>query len=362
MNKRFLGVIALLAVASWGTDAIAAIRVTGCVKDPMTLEQTDIALFHQHTRIVKLFFPDGTYRGTTDIAGAGLREILEKADITKKSDDGFDRPLDTYILVKGRGGERALFSYGEIFLSDDQDQFLLADRMRPVIPHHHANPTELGWDREAWLDSSAREKLEMKKCMGCHDGHQQVKLSLPAGMCLVPTHDKNTHRFIADVAEISVCQAGVTVSKSDSKDKSLWVDRPVLVLKDGHEVPIGPDSLNGLPTIEWQDASVGMGRGFQGIRQWKGASLLGLLNRNVGANPDYGTFAILVTASDGYRCLYSGGEMAYSPLGETLILADTVDGKPMDKDSGRFRTVTKEDFFIDRSVRLVKEIRILPIQ
>ena len=64
-----------------------------------------------------------------------------------------------------------------------------------------------------------------------------------------------------------------------------------------------------------------------------------------------------MTASDGYRSLYSGGEILLSRLPENVVLVDTEDGKPLFRKSGRLKSVVRGDFFVDRSVRSLSEIR-----
>ena len=86
-----------------------------------------------------------------------------------------------------------------------------------------------------------------------------------------------------------------------------------------------------------------------------------LLRKALGRQLDMRRVLLLVTASDGYRSVYSGGELALSSLGEGLILADREDGKPLGPKDGRYRLVPRLDFFVDRSVRSVKELRVVEI-
>ena len=68
-----------------------------------------------------------------------------------------------------------------------------------------------------------------------------------------------------------------------------------------------------------------------------------------------------MTASDGYRSLYSGGEILLSRLPENVVLVDTEDGKPLFRKSGRLKSIARGDFFVDRAVRCVSEVRCVAI-
>ena len=67
---------------------------------------------------------------------------------------------------------------------------------------------------------------------------------------------------------------------------------------------------------------------------------------------------VLVTAADGYRCVFSGSEVFFAPEGKGVMLASRKDGEPLGPASGRYNIVSETDFYIDRSVKMVKEIRI----
>ncbi|MBK9374283.1 MAG: hypothetical protein IPN03_11270 [Holophagales bacterium] len=77
------------------------------------------------------------------------------------------------------------------------------------------------------------------------------------------------------------------------------------------------------------------------------------------AGTDPGLLFVVVTASDGYRSLYSGGEILLSRLPENVLLVDTEGGKPLLRRSGRLESYARADFFVDRSVRNLAEVRVL---
>ena len=155
---------------------------------------------------------------------------------------------------------------------------------------------------------------------------------------------------------------GTSSASRRAKKKDLaepWVEAPALVLPDGKSVPLTADALKGIARVEGEDDAIGLGRGFRSHSRWAGASLAALLRAKLPAGTDSGLLFVVVTGSDGYRSLYSGGEVLLSRLPENVVLVDTEDGKPLLKKSGRLKSLPRGDFFADRDVRTVSEVRVL---
>jgi len=339
-------------------EPAGGIALTGSVRTPMKLTRTSFAGLLPRTRTVKVSGADGRYRGTFEVEGVSLRELLDKAEIAKKTDDGFDRPLDLAVVVTGRDGRKALFSWGELFLADDAGA-LLVDQVRVFVPHHHDPIKDPLFGVGMRLGPEAREKLDVSACASCHDGGKVVKIDVPRGICLVPTADATGRRFVEDVVSIDVRQAGFPAPPRKKDLEDPWVEAPALLLPDGTSTPLTVKALQGVARVEDEDDAIGLGRGFRGRSRFAGASLAALLRSKLPAGADPGLLFVVVTGSDGYRALYSGGEILLSRLPENVVLVDTQDGKPLVRKSGRLKTVLRGDFFADRDVRTVAEIRVL---
>ena len=113
-----------------------------------------------------------------------------------------------------------------------------------------------------------------------------------------------------------------------------------------------------MPSQHWSDATFGMGRGFHGHHTWDGVDLGALLRPLVPAAAEARNIWILVTAADGYRCVFSSSEVFSAREGKGVMHASRKDGEPLGPGFGRYNIVSKTDFYIDRSVKMVKEIRI----
>ncbi|MBK9089578.1 MAG: hypothetical protein IPL90_11210 [Holophagales bacterium] len=340
-----------------GAEAQAGIALTGSVKKSQDVDATVLATLPRQRLHVKVSGPNGAYRATVEADGVSLKDLIEKAEVGKSMDDNFDRPLDLAVVVTGRDGKKALFSWGELFLAGDSGAAVLADRLRPFVPHHHEPVAEPAIASGAWLGPGERASLDVSSCAGCHDGGKVPKVDVPRGICLVPTRDATGRRFVEDVVSIEVRQAGFPAPPQKKGLADPWVEAPRLVLPNGKSTPLSVKATKGLRRVEGEDDGIGLGRGFRGHSRFSGPSLAALLKSSLPAGTDPGLLFVVVTASDGYRSLYSGGEILLSRLPENIVLVDTEDGKPLFRKSGRLKSVARGDFFVDRAVRSVSEIR-----
>ena len=71
---------------------------------------------------------------------------------------------------------------------------------------------------------------------------------------------------------------------------------------------------------------------------------------------------VLATASDGYRVVYSLGELDPAMTGEDVIVADTIDGKPLFDYQGPLRIVAPHDKRGARSVRMVERLDVVRLK
>jgi hypothetical protein len=348
--------LTLVAVTSLAQAPVPVVK--GCVVKEGPVDLAGMATVR---RLVKVAGAAGLYRATLEVEGVTLQDLLQQAQVKKKLDDGFGRPLDTFVVVRGRCGRPALFSWGELFARNESGP-LLAPSLRLRVPSHHEEIDPRTYDR-GFLDVAAREKVDLKPCAACHAGPEPPRLDVPRGWCLVVPEDGFGGRFVEDVAEILVQQVGISVvadkEAGNRSDEKAFVATATLVGTDGKSVPVGPEQLATLPRVEAEDATVGMGRGYHGTHRFEGVDLAAVL-RPLLVRSDLRPrdLWVLVTAEDGYRCLYSGSEVLTPRRGEAVLLVEQEDGKPLGPGAGRFKTVPTGDFFIDRGVRLVKEIRL----
>lgn len=362
MPRSLSSFVVVLAASAAAAQAPAptvpahTVSLRGCVAKEGTLQAGGTAGLVPVRRLVKLASASGGYRCTVEVEGVTLKDVLDRAEVRKKTDDGFPRPLDTFIVVRGASGAVVL-SWGEVFLTADGGP-ILAERARLVFPHHHPKLEAGSFDPEAWMDVARRDGPVGTGCASCHDGTKQIALAPPKGWFLVVPADGFGGRFVEDAGEVSVQQVGITVADTREAAKSIVVEVPEVVGLDGAKTQLTPARLEKEPRIERRATTFGLGRGFHGVHVSRGVDLAALLSPLLPAGTDPRSLWVLVTAADGYRSLFSGQEVLAATPGHGVLLADAEDGTPLGAGAGRYRVVSMDDFFVDRSVRQVKEIRL----
>ena len=71
---------------------------------------------------------------------------------------------------------------------------------------------------------------------------------------------------------------------------------------------------------------------------------------------------VIASASDGYQVVFSLGELDQALSNSDIIVADTVDGKPLLADQGPFRLVTPKDSRAARSVRMLDRLDVVRLR
>lgn len=74
------------------------------------------------------------------------------------------------------------------------------------------------------------------------------------------------------------------------------------------------------------------------------------------------TTYVLASASDGYQVLFSLAELDPALTGSNIIVADTVDGKPLFAYQGPFRVVSPKDTRPARSIRMLQRLEVVRLK
>lgn len=353
----------LLAAAALGAAAprppgTRAPEFRGCLEHEGPLAPAATRGLATRRHLVKVTGPAGDYRCALELEGWSLKDVLSRLGPGKKAPDGFDRPLDTYVLVTGRDGRRALFSWSEVFMAGDGGP-LLASRARLVLPHHHDKLPGQRVDPTVLQDVRGRNRADLGSCEACHDGGSLLRLALPKGLLLAAPSDPYGGRFVEDVARVEIRQAGIPGKDERATHGKAFVDAPDLVGPDGARIPLDEARFKAGAAAQATDAAFGEGMGYHGVRHWTGVDLGSLLRPLLPRDADPRNCFVLITAADGYRSLFSGSEVFQAPEGRSTLLADRINGEPLQGGSGRYHAVPRADFYIDRDVRMVKEIRLV---
>lgn len=334
MKKIILILLAAIGVSVMTADDSPALTVGGSVGHPLNVGLEELAKFGCIEARVADLTTDKQFKGVFNYRGVPLKTLLEVAAI-RKEEGGFNRPLDLAIVVKDKSGKTAVVSWGEVFYKNPSHVFI-AISATPVIPHHAKGCGEC---HSAEIYQPALDQLNRK-------------IGFPK---LVMTRDFYTDRCLEDVVSIEV----VDLKKPYERKQGQKLFSPAFTVANGKEKSVEIKGLSGYPRIETIMKEVGDGRGFHGLYQFEGVSLRELLKK-VDVKPDMDG-AVIVSAVDGYRSLFSFGEIYLSPEGERIMIADASRGKPL-KENGQFLLAAPDDLAADRMVKAVNGIEVVSLK
>lgn len=319
-----------LSVPSWSL----ALTVGGSVGHPLRLSADELGKFGCIEVRATELTRDKQFRGVFTYRGVPLKSLLEVAAVHKE-EGGFNKPIDLAIVVKDRDGKTTVISWGEVFYKNPS-QVLVAISATPVRPHH------------------------AKGCGECHPSeiYQQAldqlnrKIGFPK---LVVTNDFYTDRCLENIVSIEV----VDLKKPYERKQGQKLFSPKFTVSGEKGKALEITGLESYPRAEATVKEVGDGRGYHGIKQFAGVSLRELLKK-VDVQPD-ADGAVLVSSVDGYRSLFSFGEIYLSPEGERFMVADSAKGTPL-KENGRFALVAPDDLAADRMIKAVSTIEVVSLK
>lgn len=314
-----------------GAEVQWRIGITGLVKQPLSLSAKDLESMNPATVRITEMSRAKEFRGVFHYRGVSLKQLLETASVSKEGSD-FHKAIDLAIIVRNKDGVRSALSWGEVMYRNP-GEVIIAFAHTPVIPG--------------------------KACSGCHSKEEYEKWWAPLRReitfpKLVIAGDFYTERCLEGVSSIEIIDPAHAPDKKPEKKPSATVTIAGAGLK-----PITIDALPSTGHIEALVKSVGDGRGYHGMKTYRGVPLAPLLEKLKGA-VDPATVFVL-SASDGYRSVLSAGELFYSARGNTILLADTLDGAPI-TDSGKFHVVVPDDLGADRCVQMVERIEMISLR
>jgi precorrin-4 methylase len=335
MVKRIsLLLFAVFALSGILTGHSLALTVGGSVGHPLNVSVDELARFGCIEARVTELTRDKQFNGVFTYRGVPLKTLLEVASVHKEAGN-FNKPIDLAVVVKDKDGRSVVVSWGEIFYKNPS-QVLIAISATPVMPHHAKGCGEC---HPAEVFQPALDKLKRK-------------IGFPK---LVVTNDFYTDRCLENIVSIEVVDLKKPYERK--QDQKLFSSK--FTVSDGKAKSLELTDLSSYPRVETTMKEVGDGRGFHGLLQFGGVSLRELLKK-VDAKPDVDN-AVLVSSVDGYRSLFSFGEIYLSPEGDRIMIADASKGKPL-KENGRFALVAPDDLAADRMIKAVNRIEIVSLK
>jgi hypothetical protein len=299
--------------------ALKKITIEGEVANP---GEVDLSRFSKRSVIVKetLLEDSGSdkFTGAYRYDGYSLFDILNDRVPQKANADDFNSIIDLYVEIENESGEKALFSWGEIFYPNNLHKIILATDVSRILPSR---------TDDLWM--------------------------LPSGSKIVAGSDLITERNISLPVKISV----------RSFPRSFAVERGMspmhtdhfILYREGEQIARISELPGDMPLITYNTIFYGRGRGIHSTQPFRGFILRDLLLHYYPFDRKSIREGIMCIAGlDGYRCALSFSELFNRNDQQEFLL---VKYQP-DADGGLFRMFATPDFFSDRAIKSVSEIHL----
>ena len=293
--------------------------ITGEVENP---GKVDFSKLVKRSVIVKECLMKGDtaniFVGAYRYDGYSLFDILNDRILKKKNAADFRPIIDLYVEIENDRGEKIVLSWGEIYYPNFLHNTIIATEVMRIVPSK---------TKELW--------------------------PLPTESKLIVGQDLISERNISSPVKITVI----------SYSRNYLINRELSPLISGKvNIFAGEDKIDSLTAIpaRLQKETLhtifyGKGRGIHSTQPFSGVYLKDYLAGKINFNRKNLRKGLVVCAGiDGYRSVYSFSEIMNRSDQEEVLLVPC----PEEKDGGKFRIFPSCDFFSDRAVKALSEIRI----
>lgn len=291
------------------------IEIAGEVVSPGPVDLSPLPLRQVLVREAILKEGKETFVGSYVFQGYSLFDILKERFVAKKNAAEFPSVIDLFVVVENGKGEKALFSWGEIFYPITPHRILVAVKAAPIIP---------SLTKEVW--------------------------PLPDSPRVVAADDLFSERTVDNPTKITVLSA--PMSFKVEKGKSPMNAPAFSLVSAGKTVALFKEPPTEGPFLTMPSVFYGRGKGFHGVTRFSGRPLRSALEKYLPPTAErlrHGCF--IVASDDGYRVVFSYSELFNRTDNGEFLLLDK-----QSEDGGRFTIYPSPDFFSDRAVKSVKEI------
>ncbi len=293
------------------------IEVAGEVANPGII---DFSKLKKHSVIVKetvFKAPADSFVGAYRYDGYSLYDILNEVVLKKKNEKDFRPIIDVFVEIENKKGEKIVVSWGEIYYPIHRHEILIATDVMRIVPSK---------TKELW--------------------------TLPEDTKLVVGSDLVTARNISDPVKITIVSYPLDIPVHKDMKPLFSPDFKITDgSKDIETVSKLPDNLlvQNYPAIFY-----GRGRGIHSTQPFKGVMMKDVMSKDFLLNDDLIKKGLFVAiAKDGYRGVFSYSEvMNRNDQAELLLTAS-----PEEKNDAVFRLFPAMDFFSDRAIKALTEIR-----
>lgn len=295
--------------------ALKSITVQGEVQDPGLVDLSALPLRSVAIKEVGLDNGKPAFKGAYFVSGYTLYDILNSKKVKKSAENTFGPPVDLYAIVENDKGEKAVFSWGEIYYRNSFD-IVITKSIQPINP--------------------ARAKTVWP---------------LPDVPRLVCAEDLLNIRYVDNPSKITVKSFHGAVPKDKPQD----ITAPEVKVSGKAGSFVIKDIPPAVEKRTYADIGYGHGMGFKGVQSVSGYLLKDLVAANLTLNPEvFGKWIVVASAKDGYRSVLSVSEiMNRSDNQDPLLIEKKEPG------AGRYMLYPVGDYFADRDVRAVAKIEFM---
>jgi hypothetical protein len=272
-----------------------------------------------HSLFVKETLLDSTggdsFVGAYRYDGYSLSDILNYSVLQKSNAQEFNPIIDLFVEIENARGEKAVFSWGEIYYPNTANRIIIATAVSRIVPSK---------SKDLW--------------------------PLPSEPKIVAGNDLVTERNISAPVKITVrsytrsFKVNRNISPLYSKEFKLFSTGKLLAV-------LSP--VTEKENVTYNTIFYGRGRGIHSTSPFYGMLLKDHLKKYYPAGrQSLRTGIMCFTGLDGYRCAVSYSELFNRNDQQEFLLVRTEPGE----DGGFFRVFPAADFFSDRAVKSLSEI------
>jgi hypothetical protein len=293
------------------------IELAGEIGNPGSVDITEFPLRSLIIKEAVLSGDTNKFVGAYRYDGYSIYDILNHVVLKKKNEAEFPPIIDLFVKIENAEGESVVFSWGELYYPVHRHEIIIATQVARIVPSK---------TKDLW--------------------------PLPEDVKLVAGHDLVTDRNLSNPVKITVMSADASYEinreLSPLFSPSIRIVEQDKLIDEIHNV----SDKDGVHTYE--SVFYGRGRGIHSTSPFTGAMLKEVLRPFFTFNRKTlreGYF--IIAAADGYRCVFTFSEIFNrNDQAEVLLIED-----PKNTDGGAFRLFPAGDFFSDRAIKAVSEIR-----
>ena len=272
--------------------------------------------------IVKEVLPktdDSTrFTGAFRYDGYSLFDILDSRIIQKANAGEYNSIIDLFLIVENDEGEKAVFSWGDIYYPNNLHKVIIASEVSRIVPSK---------TKELW--------------------------ELPEKSKIVAASDLLTVRNISNPVKITV--KSYPLSMKMNRGMSPMYSQEIKIFNNGLQAGEIDRIPEHVMNEQFEAVFYGRGRGIHSTTPFSGPLVKEILgNYFPVSNPDMQTGILCFAGLDGYRCAVSFSELFNRNDQQEFLLVRM----KKNEDGGEFRIFAACDFFSDRAVKSLSEIHL----